>query len=93
MGYLQVAARLGAALAPWVAKWLKVVHIIFPYALMGGSALLCGGLMLLLPETADKSTIETLHDQFYENPHACEMKEINGNVEERRFDANKEEMA
>ena len=91
MGYLQVAARIGAALAPWVAKWLKVVHIILPYALMGGSAFLCGLLMLWLPETANKSTIETLNDQFYENPHTCEMKEINGNVEVKKFDANIEE--
>ena len=88
MGYLQIAARIGAALAPWVAKWLKVVHIILPYALMGGSAFLCGVLMLWLPETADKSTIETLDDQFYENPYICEMKEINGNMEERKSDAN-----
>ena len=90
MGYLQIAARIGSALAPWVAKWLKVVHIILPYSLMGGSAFLCGVLLLWLPETADKSTAETLDDQFYENPDTCEMKEITGDAEEKKMPADNE---
>ena len=85
MGYLQIAARIGSALAPWVAKWLKVVHIILPYSLMGGSAFLCGVLLLWLPETADKSTAETLDDQFCQNSNTCEMKEVNGDVEKRKM--------
>ena len=85
MGYLQIAARIGSALAPWVAKWLKVVHIILPYSLMGASAFLCGVLLLWLPETADKSTAETLDDQFYENPDTCGMKEITGDAEKKKM--------
>lgn len=65
MGYLQIAARIGSALAPWVAKWLQVFHQVLPFAVMGGSAFLCSFLLLWLPETANKETLETLDDQFF----------------------------
>ena len=67
MGYLQIAARIGSAMAPWVAKWLQVFHIVLPFAVMGGSAFLCSVLLLWLPETADKGTLETLDDQFFDD--------------------------
>jgi len=63
MGYLQIAARVGSALAPWVAKGLKTVNEILPFALMGSSAVLCAGVLLLVPETANKPTVETRRDQ------------------------------
>ena len=63
MGYLQIAARIGSALAPWVARGLKRFSLILPFALMGSSAVLCAGLLLLVPETANKPTVETRKDQ------------------------------
>ena len=35
MGYLHVNARIGSALAPWVAKWLQIFHVALPFSLMG----------------------------------------------------------
>lgn len=64
MGYLQIAARIGSALAPWVAKWLIDVHVVLPFSIMGGSAVVCAGLLYWLPETAHMKTMETIHDQF-----------------------------
>eukprot|EP00794_Sanderia_malayensis_P010688 gene10688-11824_t len=62
MGYLQIAARLGSALAPWVAKWLIGIHVVLPFSLMGGCAIICALLLLKLPETAFKPTAETFND-------------------------------
>eukprot|EP00794_Sanderia_malayensis_P010680 gene10680-11814_t len=62
MGYLQIAARLGSALAPWVAKWLIGIHVVLPFSLMGGCAIICALLLLKLPETAFKPTAETFYD-------------------------------
>ena len=62
MGFLQITARIGSALAPWVAKWLKVVHIVLPFSLMGGSTFVAALLLLWLPETADKATAEILEN-------------------------------
>ena len=67
MGYVQIAARIGSALAPWVAKALKVVHIALPFSLMGASSFVCGLLLLWLPETSDKDTSETIQDQLDPN--------------------------
>jgi len=67
MGYLQIAARIGSALAPWVAKWLIGVHVMLPFSLMGGSAVICAILLYWIPETAHMKTLETLHDQFDNN--------------------------
>eukprot|EP00795_Rhopilema_esculentum_P001187 gene1187-15550_t len=67
MGYLQIAGRLGSAMAPWVAKSLAVFHVVLPFSIMGGSAVICAILLLWLPETADKKTLESLGDQFKEN--------------------------
>ena len=64
MGYLQIAGRIGSALAPWVVKWLIGVHIMLPFSLMGGSAVICAILLCWLPETAHRKTMETLDDQF-----------------------------
>ena len=67
MGYLQIAARIGSALAPWVAKGLIVVHVVLPFSILGGSALVCAALLYFLPETLHMKTMETLQDQFDEN--------------------------
>ena len=64
MGYLQIAARIGSALAPWVAKGLKSVSLILPFALMGSSAVVCAGLLIMVPDTANKPTVETRKDQM-----------------------------
>ena len=64
MGYLQIAARVGSALAPWVARGLKRFSLILPFALMGSSAVLCAGLLLMVPETANKPTVETRKDHI-----------------------------
>eukprot|EP00794_Sanderia_malayensis_P010689 gene10689-11825_t len=62
MGYLQIAARLGSALAPWVARWLIGIHAVLPFSLMGGLAIIVAVLQLKLPETAFKPTAETFDD-------------------------------
>eukprot|EP00794_Sanderia_malayensis_P018706 gene18706-20594_t len=62
MGYLQIAARIGSALAPWVAKWLIGIHVVLPFSLMGGCAIICALLLLKLPEAAFKPTAETFKD-------------------------------
>ena len=82
MGYLQIAARLGSAMAPWVAKWLKVFHPVLPFALMGCSAIVSAILMIWLPETANKKTAETLEDQFDDNKNIARVKAC-GNGEEK----------
>eukprot|EP00794_Sanderia_malayensis_P018705 gene18705-20593_t len=62
VGYLQIANRLGSALAPWVATWLIGIHVVLPFSLMGGCAIICALLLLKLPETASKPTAETFKD-------------------------------
>ena len=57
-------ARIGSALAPWVAKWLQIFHVALPFSLMGGLAFVAAVLMLLLPETKNCKTADTLDDQF-----------------------------
>ena len=64
MGCLQIFAQIGSSLAPWVAKWLIAFHVVLPFSIMGGSAVISTILMLKLPETANKETLETLADQF-----------------------------
>ena len=64
MGYLQIAARIGSALAPWIAKQLKVVNESLPFALMGGSSFISAVFLLVLPETVDEKTRETIEDQL-----------------------------
>ena len=67
MGYLQIAARIGSALAPWVAKSLQGVHIVLPFSLMGGSSFICAIMLLYLPETNNQKTAETIKDQLDSN--------------------------
>ena len=64
MGYLQIAARIGSALAPWIAKQLKVVNESLPFALMGGSSFISAVFLLVLPETVNEKTRETIEDQL-----------------------------
>ena len=60
MGFLHIASSLGAAGAPWVAKYLNVVHRYAPFAVMGGLSLISTFTLLYLPETKGVSTAETL---------------------------------
>ena len=80
MGFLQITARIGSALAPWVAKWLKVVHTILPFSLMGGSAFLAALLLLWLPETADKATAETLETDDEKGKNGYLLQKISDDV-------------
>ena len=59
-----MTARIGSALAPWVAKWLQIFHVAIPFSLMGGLAFIAGILLLLLPETKNCRTADTLDDQY-----------------------------
>ncbi len=85
MGYLQIAARIGSALAPWVAKWLIGVNAILPFSLMGGVAIVCSLTLVKLPETAFKPTAETFDDldKSYpeEKKEKQELVEMTGNGE------------
>ena len=63
MSLVQVASVLGAAGAPWVAKYLNVVHKYVPFAVMGGVTLISTFTLLYLPETKGVSTSETLEPQ------------------------------
>ena len=81
MGYLQITSRIGSALAPWVAKWLIVVHAVLPFSLMGGFAVICAILLYWLPETAHMKTLETLHDQFDQNENMEFAKDDNKDAE------------
>jgi len=60
MGFLQITARVGSALAPWLAKWLKVFHGALPFSLMGGLSLTGAALLLTLPDTKGRATFETI---------------------------------
>ena len=62
MGFLQVMSRIGAALAPWVTKWLIVYYNFLPFLLLGTSALLASVTLYWLPETRDSSTAEVLEN-------------------------------
>ena len=66
MGYLQICARIGSALAPWIGVWLKSFHIVLPFSIMGGSAFICALMLHWLPETANKKTPEKIADQLRE---------------------------
>ena len=59
MGFLQIASRIGAASAPWIAKGLKTLHESVPFIVMGVAALISAFLTLCLPETKDLETAET----------------------------------
>ena len=69
---MQIAARIGSAIAPWVAKALKGVHVALPFSLMGASSFVCGILLLWLPETCDKDMTETIQDQLDANSNGEE---------------------
>ena len=58
MGFLQVMSRIGAALAPWVTKWLIAYYAFLPFLLLGCCALLASLTLYWLPETRDSGTAE-----------------------------------
>ena len=75
MGFLQITARVGSALAPWLAKWLKVFHAALPFSLMGGLSLTGAALLLTLPDTKSRATFETI-DQLL----GLDNREKNGSL-------------
>ena len=75
MGLLQISSRIGAALAPWVAKWLKVIHVILPFSLMGGVTLFSGLTLIWLPETKGQATAESLSDGKQKDDASSEKDE------------------
>ena len=82
MGFLHIASSLGAAGAPWVAKYLNVVHKYVPFAVMGGVTLISTFTLLYLPETKDASTAETLEpkEDTHESRFDKEMELSAANV-------------
>lgn len=56
MGWLQITARIGSALAPWVSEWLTPFGKGAPFIAMGIPSLVGLGLGFILPETQTKST-------------------------------------
>ena len=68
MGFLQITSRIGSALAPWVAKWLRVFHASLPFSIMGVLSLVAAVLSLSLPDTKDRQTLETLEELFNISP-------------------------
>ncbi len=59
MSFVQITARVGSAMAPWLAKGLGVFHIAIPFSLMGALSLLAGFICMVLPETRGVHTLET----------------------------------
>ncbi|XP_031548801.1 solute carrier family 22 member 5-like [Actinia tenebrosa] len=53
MGTSSAAGRIGSFLSSYVI-WLKRIHTILPYGIMGGAALIAGFLCMSLPETKDQ---------------------------------------
>ena len=67
MGYMQIKARIGAALAPWVSKWLHTFHASLPFLVIGGGAFFASFLAIWLPETGiekdwSPETVEVLEN-------------------------------
>ena len=60
---MQLASRIGAASAPWVAKGLKRVHKYAPFLVMGISSLVAAVCMLVLRETRGRKTAEVIEDE------------------------------
>ena len=63
MGFLQVTARIGSALAPIIVKVFIKFNKIVPFVLVGVLSCIAFGLSLYLPET--KFKVEKLSDEFY----------------------------
>ena len=74
LGWLQITSRVGAALAPWVAQWLKVYHIVLPFAIMGASAFGSSVLLIYMPETKGMKTPETLENKSSVKPEKAEFE-------------------
>lgn len=92
MGTSTASARIGAFCSPYIV-YLSNVHIMLPYAVMGGNALLCGLLCLTLPETANQPTLEIIDGKKYsttsgedEDEHE-ENNDNNKNVTEEEKEA------
>ena len=60
---MQLASRIGAASAPWVAKGLKRVHKFAPFLVMGISSSIAGVCMLILRETRGRKTAEVIENK------------------------------
>lgn len=62
MGLLQVISRIGAATAPWIAQFLRIVDERLPFVLMGALTLFASLLCVRLDETKGKETAEVLQN-------------------------------
>ena len=70
---MQICSRVGAMLAPWVAKWLRKFHTVIPFALMGGMAIVASFFLRWLPETKDKQTAEVCEEEPQQKSEEKEM--------------------
>ena len=69
MGFLQIAARLGAATSPFIAKGLKMFHHSAPFITMGALGIIGFGVQFVLPETRGVAITETSNDiEMKRNP-------------------------
>ena len=72
---MMINSRVGAALAPWITKWLIVFHPYLPFLIMGGASFIASILLVWLPETRDWKTSETL-----DSCHSPELQVANGKL-------------
>eukprot|EP00112_Aurelia_sp_Birch-Aquarium-sp1_P010564 Seg2251.2 transcript_id=Seg2251.2/GoldUCD/mRNA.D3Y31 product="Solute carrier family 22 member 13" protein_id=Seg2251.2/GoldUCD/D3Y31 len=79
IGLLQITSRIGAAGAPWVAKYLKTVHVYAPFLVMGSSSMISVFTLFYLPETKGQKTAETL-DEAPAKQLSVEYKREEGDV-------------
>eukprot|EP00795_Rhopilema_esculentum_P000805 gene805-10542_t len=91
MGYLQVMSRIGAALAPWVTKWLIGYAVIYgshgflPFLVLGSSSLVASISLLWLPETRDSATAETFEHFEKKNAELVDGKLLADMGEDDKF--------
>ena len=78
MGYLQIMARIGSALAPWIADWLVQIHQVLPFAVMGILTIVGAVLALWLPETKDQPTKEVEDRDIKDGTLELQTTDVNG---------------
>ena len=54
LGFVNFVSRCGGITMPWIAKRMRLIHPILPFAVMGGMPILNTAFLALLPETKDK---------------------------------------
>jgi len=69
LGYLQVTARIGSVITPWIADGLLEENKMAPFILIGGLLFIAACLKWFLPETKSLKTNETLAEYYgYDKP-------------------------